>query len=336
MRVRIKDVAYALPDRVVTNAELAAEHPEWDMDRVVTRAGVLQRHIAGPGETALDLGRRAVERLAGSSPGLLERVNAIIFCTQSPDYVMPPNACLLHEALDLPEGVLAFDINLACSGYPYALAIARGLIVSGAASDVLVVTGDTYSRYIHEGDRATRTLFGDGAAASWVAASDDEGGILDLVCATAGKSHRAFTVQAGGCRLPRSPDTARAVVDRSGNVRTAEHIHMDGMAVYAFANSRVPAQIQGLLARNGLRVEDVDLFVFHQASRVALDSLARLMRLRPEQLFTNLARIGNTVSASIPMALHDAVREGRLTPGRTVVLSGFGVGLSYAAVLMRW
>ncbi|MHC4400880.1 MAG: ketoacyl-ACP synthase III [Planctomycetota bacterium] len=330
----IEDIAYHLPEQVLDNKELLEQNPEWDMPRVERRAGVFERRISAEGETALDLAVEASKKLLAASDGLADRVDAIVFCTQSPDYLLPPNACLLHGALDLPEHVLAFDVNQACSGYVYGLVIAQGLIVSGAASDVLLVTADTYTKYLHENDRSTRVLFGDGAAVSWIRDSKQCRGIVDVRCATGGKEHKLFYLPAGGCRLPRPNQSESPNVD-DGDHPGPEYIQMDGIGVLSFVCAKVPDQVEELLQANGLGIDDVDLFVFHQASKIVLDSLARFLDVPPEKLFVNMEKLGNTVSASIPIAVKDVMTSGRWQPGKRVVLSGFGAGLSWASAILE-
>lgn len=336
MKVKIEDIEFCLPEQIVTNQDLHDENPDWDMKNVEVKSGVVQRHIAAEEETAFDLAARAADRLF--APGRQDRdaVDAVIFCTQSPDYIMPSNAFLLHAHLGLKEEVLAFDYNLACSGYIYGLAIARSLILSGTASRVLLATGDTYSRHINKGDRSARVLFGDGAAVTLVTASGGEEGISDLMLATSGKHYRKFYVPAGGARLPSSTETAVEEVDASNNVRSKNDIYMDGMGVWSFIQSTVPKQIRALLDRNSLTVDDVDLYVFHQASKLTLDSLVKVLRLDPEKVFIDLAETGNLVSASVPVALHKALAAGRIPPGSTVLISGFGVGLSWGSMLIKF
>ena len=249
--VKIQDIEYSLPNKIVTNEDLQNENPHWDMRNVEIKSGVKQRHIAASDETAFDLAARACDKLFHDGRHNKDDVDALIFCTQSPDYIMPSNAFLLHEYLDLDEDVLAFDYNLACSGYVYGLAIARALILAGTASKVLLATADTYSRYINAGDRSARVLFGDGAAVTLIAASETDDGIRDVMLATSGKHHRKFYIPAGGCRLPKlvNPDQE---IDASGNIRTPNDIHMDGMAVWSFIQSTVPKQIRALMERNSL------------------------------------------------------------------------------------
>ena len=333
--VGILAVAFHLPDRRVSNAELQKEHPDWDMAQLVERTGVYERPIAAEGETAFDLGLAACRKLIEAGDLDPADIGAVIFCTQTPDYIMPPNACLLHGALDLSPDVLAFDITLACSGYVYGLTVAESLIAAGRAGSVLLVTADTYSRLIHPQDRTTRCLFGDGAAASLIGPVEDGEGIVDIRCGTAGTRGDRFMVPAGGARLKKNAGTAEPETDRFGNVRTAEHIHMNGFGVLAFANKYMPSAVHDILDANGLCIDDLDIVIFHQASRVALDSLCRLTGVSPDQNFGNLATVGNLVSASIPVALADAVSQGRLAPGSLLLLCSFGVGLSWGNALIR-
>jgi len=335
MSVRITDIAFCLPDRVVHNAELHADNPLWEIDRVAARSGVESRRIARDDETALDLVFAACGALFERNPDVRERIDALLFCTQSPDHLMPPNSCLLHERLKLRDEVFAFDFTLACSGFVYGLGIAQGLLDGGLARCVLFATGDTYSKFIHPRDRSARVLFGDGAAVSLLEPGDERHGMRDLIYGTSGKGHECFWIPAGGGRMPRSAATAVEMPAGGGSARTLENIHMNGMGVLSFVNSKVPKQVRALLERNRLSVDDIDLFVFHQASALALDSLERALKIPPAKVYRKLSDVGNTVSASIPIALRYALDEGRLRPGDLVVLCGFGVGLSWASALVR-
>jgi 3-oxoacyl-[acyl-carrier-protein] synthase-3 len=330
----IEAIACAFPARSLTNAELKAEHPDWDFERLETRTGVFSRHVAAGNETALDFAVRACEQLEAQGRLRADQIDALIFCTQSPDYIMPPNSCILHGKLQLRSEALAFDVTLACSGYIYGLQLADSLIRSGAAKRVLLATSDTYTRYIHPGDRATRCLFGDGGAVSIISASDDGRGIRDIRCATAGKHYEKFMIPAGGMRVPCSAESLRETVDHSGNVRTAEHIKMDGIGVLSFFNATVPASVKETLSRNHLTLDDVDLFVFHQASQVVLDSLQAILKIPAEKMVFDLAQVGNLVSASIPVALQRAFDRGQAKPGQLALLCGFGVGLSWGTALV--
>lgn len=331
----IETIAVALPARVLTNEQLRAEQLDWDFDRLEQRTGVLARHVAAEGETALDLALSACKDLDARDELHADKIDALIFCTQSPDYIMPPNSCLMHGKLGLAANVLALDINLACSGYIYGLRLGSSLIESGAATRVLLATADTYTRYIHPGDRATRCLFGDGAAVSILAPSEDGRGIRDIRCGTSGRHYQQFMIPAGGMRLPHSCETGREVVDQSGNVRTAEHIVMDGLGVLSFFNKTVPASVREILAANDLMLQDIDVFVFHQASRVALDSIRTALEIPAGKMVIEFADTGNLVSASIPVALSRALEKGSAQSGQLALLCGFGVGLSWGCAIVR-
>ena len=334
MGVFIKAIEYALPEQIVTNSDYEREFPDWNMSLIAPKTGVYERHIAAENETALTFAKAACDKLFLTYDK--SGVDAIIFCTQSPDYIMPPNSYLLHQYLGLPANILAFDFNQACSGFIYGLVLAKSLLLSGTAKNVLLITGDTYSKYINKKDRSTRVLFGDGAAATLISADENPKGMIDHMIDSEGSKFDQFYIKAGGSLIPRSETTAEEVTDRSGNVRTDNDIYMNGMGVLSFFQSMVPRQIKSLLKKNELAIEKVDLFVFHQASKLAMNAVSHMLKLPEEKVFSNIAKVGNTVSASIPIACKDAMDAGLIKEGSTVVFSGFGVGLSWGSVLYRF
>jgi 3-oxoacyl-[acyl-carrier-protein] synthase-3 len=334
--VRIEAIEYCLPAQVVSNTLLKRQYPSWDFTRLEERTGVFSRPIAQPQETALDFAEIATRRLLERGDIAREEIGAIIFCTETPDHPIPPNACILHGRLELPTTVMAFDIDLGCSGFVYGLGLAQGLIAGRVvAGKVLLINGDTYSRLIYPGDRATRVLFGDGSAVTVVAPAHGNAGVLDLHMATGGRYFRRFIVPAGGSRQPLSEATARVTKDRSGNERTPAHIEMDGLGVLTYFNRVIPPSVTELLARSSLTPADIKLFVFHQASRVALESISRILNLPPDKVVIDLEETGNLVSASIPVTLRRALDRKQVGPGDLVLLCGFGVGLSWGSVLVR-
>ena len=334
-RVVIRGVESALASREVTNEEFAAAHPGWKIGEVAKRTGVLSRRFAARGETALDLGERAARSLLQRLSVPATAVDGILFCTQTPDHPMPPNATLLQHRLGLSTRVMATDYSLACSGYVYGLFIAKALIASGSLENVLLVTGDTYSHLMGPEDRGTMTLFGDGAAATLLS-SGDRGGLGRFELGTDGGRASCFWVPAGGARTPSSEETRRPVTDRSGNIRSAEQIQMDGAAVLDFVRRDVPSTVRTLLEKSSLTVADLDLVVLHQASQLSLDMVQRALAIPTAKMFSSIAHSGNTVSASIPMALRSAETAGRLASGMRVLLVGFGVGLSWGACIVEW
>ena len=339
MNAVIRDVAYVVPADAVSNDDFRVAHPGWDMDRIEKRTGVKRRFRARADETALDLGEKACRLLFSRHTDLAASVDELIFCTESADHRIPPNSCILHGRLGLAEEVLALDVDLGCSGYPYCLAIVRGLISSGVVSNVLLVTADTYSKFMGPEDQSVQVLFGDAGAVTWVAAAETSAGILAVECGTAGALYEKFIIRSGGCRGPSAGDcrSGEEIVGAHDRIRRPlDKIAMDGPAILAFTGAKIPDHVRGFLGRCGLAVADVDLFVFHQASRMVLDSLTKLLGLRPEQTFSNLENVGNTVSASIPIALSDAMKQGRVQAGGRIVVCGFGVGLSWGSALIRW
>ena len=330
----IASVDYYLPAHVISNAELAEKHPQWQMDQVVLRSGVKNRHWAKTSETALDLAEVACKKLAARTGFDLNNASAILFCTQSPDHIMPPNACLLQSRLGLPNTIAAFDYTLACSGFIYGLYLAKALVQSGAAEHVLLVTAETYSKWLHPDDRGPATLFGDGAAATLV--SVGESAIGSFLLGTDGDSASCFMIPAGGARLPRSAETAQPFKDHNDNIRSAEHLYMNGIAVLDFVKEKIPVLVKGLLEQEKLTIRDLDLVVFHQASQVTLDYLYGSLHIPKEKRFFNISDIGNTVSASIPIGLRVAELQGKLKPGMRVMLVGFGVGMSWGGCILTW
>jgi len=334
-RIGIDAIAFSLGEMTVTNDQLQEENPAWDMSKTVERTGVYTRPVARSETTALDLGFKASLAVLEELNLHADEVDALIFCTQTPDYVLPPNSSLLHGRLKMLQGVMAFDITHACSGFMYSMGIARSLVASGTAHKVLVVTADTYSRLIHPEDRSIRPLFGDGAAATIVSAGQPRLSVLDMSFGTAGKQADRFIVQNGGFRHPRSSSALNVAVDRGGRINSPDHIHMDGLGVLSFFNHAVPAAVREILARNRKTLDDISLFVFHQASRLALQGIAKSLGIPKERLVEDMEDTGNLVSSSIPVALARVLAQRSLPEGTLVLLSGFGVGLSWSTALVQ-
>ena len=333
MGLIIKSIEYYLPETIVTNDDLQKENPEWKLEKITKKTGVVQRHIAEKDQTAFDLSIKACEKLFKTNDK--SEIDGIIYCTQSPDYIMPPNSFLLHKHFDLKDDIFAFDFNHACTGYIYCLAMAHAFVKAGMAKQILLVNSDTYSKYINKKDRSTQVLFGDGAAATIVEASNERMGIIDIDLGSSGSGYNQFWIQAGGQRLPKADSTSQEIEDGRGNIHTQNDIEMDGFGVWSFINSVVPKQINRLLEKNNIEKTDVDQFIFHQASLMTLESILKILKINKKKVFINIYNKGNTVSASIPIALKDAIDQGKIDIGSRIILSGFGVGLSYGAILME-
>jgi 3-oxoacyl-[acyl-carrier-protein] synthase-3 len=335
MRARILDIAGYLPDTILDNEELGSLYAGWDADKIFEKTGIRSRRIAGPDETAGDLAARAAEALFARGAVRACDVDFIILCTQAPDYVLPSTACILQHRLGIRTGAGALDVSLGCSGFVYCLSLAQGLVETGAARCVLLLTADTYSKFIHPLDKSVRTLFGDGAAATAVVAGEDGGAAIGpFVFGTDGSGAGKLIVEAGGLRRPSDAGSALETTDASGNVRSADHLYMNGPEVLGFTLREVPLAVESLLRKSGLDKSDIDLFVLHQASRFMLDALRRKLGLDPSRLPACIEDVGNTVSSTIPLALVALREQGAIRPGARLMLVGFGVGFSWAATLI--
>ena len=332
----IRAIEYHLPERILDNVALAAQFTDWPVEKIQSKTGIAQRRIAAPGECASDLAAQAAEKLLARMPEMRARIDFVLLCTQSPDYFLPTTACILQHRLGLATTCGAMDFNLGCSGFVYGLSLAKGLIETGQAENVLLLTAETYSRYLNPGDKAVRTVFGDAAAATFVCATEAPGpAIGPFVFGTDGSGAQNLIVKTGAARCPTIPD-APVVEDTSGNSRTENNLFMNGPEIFAFTIKAVPVAVQALLAKAGLMQDGIDLWVFHQANQYMLEHLRKKIGIPADRFAVAMANCGNTVSSSIPIALRELQALGRLTDGLRLGLVGFGVGYSWAATLVRW
>lgn len=337
MHASIAAIEYHLPATVLSSKDLAAQFPEWSVDKIEQKTGIQERHIAGPEECSSDLAEKAALALFAAGAARPDEIDFLIFCTQSPDYFLPTTACVLQHRLGIPTTAGAYDFNLGCSGYIYGLGQAEGLIASGQARKVLLLTGETYSKFIHPGDKSVRTIFGDAASATLLVATESAAPIIGpFVYGTDGSGANNLIVRTGGMREPRTEASGVAVEAESGNVRSRDSLFMDGGEIFTFTLSAVPAAVNGLLAKAGVEMEQIDLFVFHQANRYMLDHLRKRMKIPSEKFTVEMGHCGNTVSATIPIALNHCLKNGSLRSGALVMLVGFGVGYSWGGTLVRW
>lgn len=324
-RAVIKAIEYFLPAGTLTNEQLAAQFPEWGVAKIAEKTGIAVRHIAGPNECSSDLAYGAALKLFASGAVRPEAIDFVLFCTQTPDFLLPTSACVLQHRLGIPTTAGALDFNLGCSGFVYGLSLCKGLIESGQARSILLLTAETYSKLLAPEDKTVRTIFGDGGAATLVQASDSSEtpvSIGPFVFGTDGAGARNLMCVRGGARSPSEGDP----VD----------LAMNGPEIFNFTIKAVPTAVNELLARDGLNLADIDLFVFHQANSYMLEHLRRKIGIPREKFVIALEQMGNTVSATIPIALRSAMESGQLRSGMRVMLVGFGVGYSWGAGLVRW
>lgn len=308
MRVYIKDIAYYLPQEVLTNSQIAEMFPEWTTDKIVSKVGIAERHIAAPDEKVSDMAVQAAEKLFAQGITKREDIDFVLLCTQRPDYPLPSTSCLVQTRLGLSTKCGAFDFNLGCSGYEYGIVVAKGLITSGIAKNILLLTSEQYTKYLAHDDKGNRTIFADGATAT-VISSD---GFAEI----------------GECSLGTDGSGAKYLI-----VDGDKPLYMDGGAIFDFSSDVVPAMVEEVLQKEGLKQDDVDLFVFHQANKYMINYLRKLLDIEKEKFYIYMEKVGNTVSSTIPIALCEARNEDRLHGN--VLLAGFGVGLSWGAVILK-
>ncbi len=329
MEAYIKAIAYYLPEKVVTNEQLVKEFPEWSVDKIAKKVGINERHIAAEDETAGDMAYKAAEKLIAENGVDKSSIDFVLLCTQSPDYFLPSTSCIIQHKLGLSTKCGAFDFNLGCSGYEYGLAMAKSLIVSGMAKNVLLLTAETYNKHIHPKDKGNRTIFGDGASASLIS-KEGFARIGEFVLGTDGSGYDRLIHKTGAMRhYERLNDLHE---DENGNPLSSDHLFMDGKAIFDFTSDVVPPMIEETLQKNNLTSDDVDLYVFHQANKYMINYLRKLMEIDKDKFYVFMETVGNTVSSTIPIALCEAQKEDKLHGN--VVLAGFGVGLSYGAVVL--
>jgi 3-oxoacyl-[acyl-carrier-protein] synthase-3 len=339
MNAFLSAIEYHVPEQVLTNTDLAALYPDWTAERIEQKLGIVQRHIAAEGECSSDLGVKAAEKLFASGACAAKDIDFILFCTQSPDYFLPTTACLMQHRLGIPDTAGALDYNLGCSGYIYGLSLAKGLVETGQCKNLLLITAETYSKFMHPQDKSVRTVFGDAAAASLIQARTVSESLAcpdigPFVVGTDGRGANNLIVEAGAARTPKA--TNQVSMDENGNPKSDAALYMNGGEIFTFTLDRVPQTVVELLAKSGLRVEDIDLFIFHQANKYILDFLRKACRLPPEKFYIGMRQFGNTVSSTLPIALKNAANEGVLHAGARVMLVGFGVGYSWGATIITW
>ena len=332
MKTYIRGISYYLPERILTNEDLLKEFPEWDVEKVYQKVGVKERHLAAETETAGDLAEKAAKRLFAEYSILPAEVDFLLLCTQSPDFRLPPTACLLQTRLGISTTSGAFDIDLGCSGCVYGMAVAKGLISAGLASNVLLLTAETYSKYLHSDDKSNRTIFGDGAAACLISRVPGIAEIGEFVFGTDGSGADNLVVKTGGARIPQPSGFYSE--DADGHFNREDYLYMNGSAIFNFTLERVPQLMKDLLKKGGLEMDDIDYYVFHQANKYMLSTLRKVCGIPRDRFYIDIEHCGNTVSSTILIGLKESLACGTIHAGTKVMTCGFGVGLSYGGAIL--
>jgi len=313
------------PPNIVTNDDLAKKIDTTD-EWIRERTGIAQRHVASEKESTATMATYAARQAIENANVRPMDIDLVIVATLTPEYQFPATACLVQSAIGA-ERAGAFDLEAGCSGFVYALAVAAGMIRGGMYDTILVIGAETLSRIVDWKDRATCVLFGDGAGAAVLRASEEPGGVMASVLGSDGSGGELLIVPGGGAKHPAGPETVLSKM---------HYVRMNGREVYRFATRVMAEAAKIVVARAGWSLDQIDLFIPHQANVRIIDSAAKALKLAPEKIFVNLQDYGNTSAASIPIALCEAVDAGKVNPGDHLVLVGFGAGLTWAACALEW
>lgn len=327
----IKGISYYLPEHILTNEELVREFPEWNVDKIADKVGVNLRHIAADNETAGDMAEKAARTLFNEYNIEPTDIDFLLLCTQSPDYFLPSTACVLQNRLGIPTSAGAFDYNLGCSGCIYGMAVAKGLIAAGIAKNILLLTAETYNKYLSPDDKSNRSIFGDGAAACLIS-TEGFAEIGDFILGTDGVGADYLIVRTGAARQKES--TGIHDEDSEGHIRRDDYLYMNGGAIFNFTLDAVPAMMRQLLEKSGLQKGEIDYYVFHQANKFMLNTIRKVCVLPKDKFYINIENVGNTVSSTIMIGLKDCFNSDQIHKGMKIMVCGFGVGLSWGGTIL--
>jgi len=329
----IKAISYYLPEKVVTNEELVKEFPEWSVDKVAQKVGVDSRHLAAEDETAGDMAEKAARKLFEEYKVNPQSIDFLLLCTQSPDFFLPSTACILQDRLGIPTSAGAFDYNLGCSGCIYGMAVAKGLIAAGIAKNVLLLTAETYTKYLHPSDKSNRSIFGDGAAACLIS-TDGFAKIGEFSLGTDGSGADNLIVKTGAARHRAA--TGKFTEDDEGHAWHDDYLYMNGGAIFNFTLDAVPAMMKDILQKNGIEQDQINYYVFHQANKFMLNTIRKVCGLPKDKFHVNLSETGNTVSSTVLIGLKDCLDTQAIKAGDKVLVTGFGVGLSWGGTVLNF
>ena len=309
------------PKTVVSNDDILKDNDGVNIERLEKKLGIKSRFIASKEETSLDLAYKACEKFTSTE---LKGIDFILFCTQSPEYFLPTTACILQNKLELPKSCGALDFNLGCSGYVYGLGMAKSLLIGNVASKVLLVTAETYSKYLSPYDWSNRAILGDAATAT-ILDKEDLGTLGEFDLGSDGGGANNLIVKNGA---------ANSGFDKSNS--KYDYLFMNGPDVFKFTLDNVPLTIKACLEKNSKSIEEVDYVIFHQANKYMLKKLRKKVGIAEDKFYINITNIGNTVSNTIPLALKDSLERGLIKSGDCVLLCGFGVGYSWGSTILHF
>ncbi|MFM8241514.1 MAG: 3-oxoacyl-ACP synthase III family protein [Crocinitomicaceae bacterium] len=333
MNIELSHIEYFLPEIELTNSHLAKRFNKSE-DEIYKSTGVRARRIRSESQIGSDLGFHAAERLLSNFPELKKKIDLLIFCTEGLDYKAPTTSSTLHFKLGLEQNCACIDMPMGCAGFVYGLSLAKSFLLSEDATCVLFITADIPSAGIHSDDYEMRSIFGDAGVASIIQKSKS-GKIGRFIFGTDGAGAANLIVRKGATRNPIDQEWLEKFKDQPGRLSFGR-IEMNGLEIARFSLQKVPTLLDNVLHKNELSFEQIDLFIFHQASDFILKALKRKCKIPDDKFYTYFENIGNTVSCSIPIALYHAEQEGKLKRGDKVMLLGFGVGYSWAGTIIEY
>jgi len=333
MPAYVKAISYYLPEVEITNEQLAAEFPEWDVAKISSKVGISSRYVTDKDEFTADIAVKAAKQLIDEYNLSPTAFDVIMLCTQTPDYFLPATACIVQDRLGLSTRTAAFDFNQGCSGYIYGLAMAKGFIAAGIAKNVLLITAETYSKHIHPRDKGNRTVFGDAASATWISGENGWAEIGAFELGTDGSGANNLIVKNGAGKSAKSN---QEILNEEDIAASGDYLYMNGPEVFNFTIKSVPQLVNSTLEANNLSMDQVDEFLFHQANKYMLDHLRKKIGIPQEKFLQHMEYCGNTVSSTIPIALKAFVSEGRFRKEQTLLLAGFGVGYSWGGTVLKF
>lgn len=322
MEAFIKHISYYLPSNKLSNDDIANQFPEWDSEKIIQKIGVKNRNISDEDQFTSDIAVEAINALCAEHNIDKSQIDYLILCTQSPDYFLPTTACIVQNKAGLTTNCAAIDINQGCSGYIYGLSLAKGLIISKVAKNVILVTAEMYSKYIHQKDKGNRSIFGDAASATLIS---DNGmyKIGEFSLGSDGSGFENLIVKNGAVKYVKTPDLGEP---------NDNNLYMNGPEIFNFTAKAVPELIDKTLEKNGESIESVDYFIFHQANTFMLEYLRKKINIPIDKFVIDMEDYGNTVSSTIPIVLQNRIRIS--LEGNKLLLAGFGVGYSWGAVMI--
>lgn len=329
----INSISYYLPQFSLNNEKINEQFPEWNIDKISSKTGIKTRYISAPDEFSSDMAIKAAEKLFVEHNIDRNSIDFLLFCTQSPDYFLPTTACILQDKLNLNTNCGALDFNLGCSGFVYGLSLAKGLIAGNMAKNILLITSETYSKFIHPKDKSNKTIFGDAAAATLISSEKGFFEIGDFIFGTDGSGAENLIVRNGGMRNKFNENAD--VIDEYTNVKNDNHLYMNGSEIFNFTSESVPNLIEAILKKINKNIIDIDLFIFHQANKYMLNHLRKKIRIPEDKFYLAMENCGNTVSSTIPIALYEAIKDNRVQNCKNILLAGFGVGYSWASCNLK-